>query len=304
MKKSDEILLKQLKPFGLRFVGEAEWALLEKAVDEAGSVTAVDATARYIIEKASFASRSEAARYAANMRWRGSNPKGLEGAQEEARAKAGAESKSPTDRAMDRERARLEERRAARTEGEKPKEDKAAKKQRVSEIRATLKDKDISDLAGAIRREFRAQGKQIPPALRPYLDAMGSLSSVKDRYFEDTGASVVAYALSNMGTFKGDVAAAIKEELKARLKGQSFVPEKGSGPKQSMEGASSSATQSKGSSKQVISPSEAQIVVETMSSKTADYYREAREKKGMTHTEAYREAKNRAAAERSGKRKR
>lgn len=277
MKKSDEILLNGLKPFGLRFVGEAEWALLEKAVDEAGSITAVDSTVRYILEKASFASRSEAARYAANMRWRGSNPKGLEGAQADARAKAEAPTKqviSPEEaqivvetlnsdtasiyrrmreqegkthseayseakaeaaaarrakagfqditkppRGLNRAGAEAKAERQAAAEGEKPKEDKAAKKQRVAEIRSTLKDKDLSGIAGAIRREFRSQGKQIPPALAPYLDAMGSLGSVKDRYFEDSGSSIVAYALSNMGSFKGDAAAAIKEELKARLKG-------------------------------------------------------------------------------------
>lgn len=255
MKKADEILLKRLQPFALAFVSESDWALLEKAVDEAGSILAVDATARYIIEKASFASRSEAARYAANMRWRGSNPKGLEGAQEEARAKAEAPTKqviSPEEAQIIRETMSIktqgyyQEARAkgmthteayrdakdrAAAEWKKPAggskgteaaagDDKAAKKERVAQIRSTLKDKDLSGIASVIRREFRSQGKQIPPALAPYLDALGSLSSVEDRYFEDRGTWIVAYALSNMGSFKGETAAAIKEELKARLKGK------------------------------------------------------------------------------------
>jgi hypothetical protein len=60
--------------------------------------------------------------------------------------------------------------------------------------------------------------KPVNYAAKPYLDAMTSLESVKDNYGADSGYSVVAYFLANAGTWKGDVARAVKTELKKRLK--------------------------------------------------------------------------------------
>ena len=51
----------------------------------------------------------------------------------------------------------------------------------------------------------------------PYLEAMGSLSSVTDRYFEDDGRTIVAYFLANATTWRGEVARRVKAELKAML---------------------------------------------------------------------------------------
>lgn len=52
----------------------------------------------------------------------------------------------------------------------------------------------------------------------PYLDAMGSLDSIKDSFFEDSGESVVLYFLANAQTWRGDTARRIKAELKAMTK--------------------------------------------------------------------------------------
>lgn len=52
----------------------------------------------------------------------------------------------------------------------------------------------------------------------PYLDAMHSLNSVTDNYYEDSGRSVVLYFLSNASTWRGDTAKRVKAELKAMLK--------------------------------------------------------------------------------------
>ena len=52
----------------------------------------------------------------------------------------------------------------------------------------------------------------------PYLDAMRELSSITDKYYYDSGESVVRYFLANATTWKGDTARAIKAELKAMLK--------------------------------------------------------------------------------------
>ena len=53
----------------------------------------------------------------------------------------------------------------------------------------------------------------------PYLDAMHSLQSIRDKYYFDTAESVVRYFLANATTWKGETARAIKSELKTLLKG-------------------------------------------------------------------------------------
>lgn len=54
---------------------------------------------------------------------------------------------------------------------------------------------------------------------RDYIQAMELLNKITDQYFADSAASVVRYALSNMSTWRGDQARAIKAELKDLLKG-------------------------------------------------------------------------------------
>ena len=51
----------------------------------------------------------------------------------------------------------------------------------------------------------------------PYLDAMRTLDSCADVYGLDSGDSVVRYALSNLGAWRGDFARAIKAELREHL---------------------------------------------------------------------------------------
>jgi hypothetical protein len=53
----------------------------------------------------------------------------------------------------------------------------------------------------------------------PYLDAMHSLQSIRDRYYFDDAESVVRYSLANANSWKGETARAIKAELKTLLKG-------------------------------------------------------------------------------------
>ena len=52
----------------------------------------------------------------------------------------------------------------------------------------------------------------------PYLEAMGSLSSINDNYFDDSARSIVMYFLANASTFRGEQAKALKAELKAMIK--------------------------------------------------------------------------------------
>ena len=53
----------------------------------------------------------------------------------------------------------------------------------------------------------------------PYLDAMHSLQSIRDKYYFDDAETVVRYFLANANSWKGETARAIKSELKTLLKG-------------------------------------------------------------------------------------
>ena len=52
----------------------------------------------------------------------------------------------------------------------------------------------------------------------PYLQAMSTLSDIKQPYGYDSGESIVRYFLSNATSWRGDTARRIKSELKEMLK--------------------------------------------------------------------------------------
>lgn len=52
----------------------------------------------------------------------------------------------------------------------------------------------------------------------PYLEAMGSLNQITDRYLWDDGYDIVMYFLANATTWRGETARTIKAELKNILK--------------------------------------------------------------------------------------
>ena len=72
----------------------------------------------------------------------------------------------------------------------------------------------ISEIAG----EIESTWANVNYAARPYLDAMHSLSSVRDYFGSDSADSVVIYFLSNARAYRGDDAKRIKAELKAMVK--------------------------------------------------------------------------------------
>lgn len=59
-----------------------------------------------------------------------------------------------------------------------------------------------------------------PPnyAAKPYILAMGQLSSIEEIYGADSARSIVQYFLSNANTWRGDHAKRIKAELREMLK--------------------------------------------------------------------------------------
>lgn len=72
----------------------------------------------------------------------------------------------------------------------------------------------VAELAELVRRDW---GTKLSPCAAPYLDAMLTLRSVDDAYYNDSGRSVVLYFLSNAGSWRGEVARAVKAELKRRV---------------------------------------------------------------------------------------
>jgi Arc/MetJ-type ribon-helix-helix transcriptional regulator len=75
MKPADKVFLDGLRKSVCDHIPQEHWDLVVKAVNDAGDIRDVTGYARTIIlegvEKGRFASRSEAGRYAANMRWQG-----------------------------------------------------------------------------------------------------------------------------------------------------------------------------------------------------------------------------------------
>ena len=77
-----------------------------------------------------------------------------------------------------------------------------------------MKDLKIHEIAKIIRTDWKKPNY----AAVPYLDAMSSLKSVNDDYYNDSGKSVVLYFLSNASTWRGPAAREIKKELNRRCK--------------------------------------------------------------------------------------
>ena len=70
-----------------------------------------------------------------------------------------------------------------------------------------------------IAQEIKADwGAKVNYGAVPYLDAMTQLSTIDDRYYDDTADSVVRYFLCNANTWRGEVARRVKKELNQILK--------------------------------------------------------------------------------------
>ena len=84
----------------------------------------------------------------------------------------------------------------------------------AEEVPSNLKQMSISDIAFLISQDWR----NVKYTAKPYLEAMYSLGSVNDTYIMDSGKSIVARFLSNSSSWRGDIANAVKAELKRRLR--------------------------------------------------------------------------------------
>lgn len=68
-----------------------------------------------------------------------------------------------------------------------------------------------------IAQEIRADWTKPAQSAMPYLEAMGQLATIHDRYYYDSAVSVVLYFLSNASTWRGAKAKNVKAELKAMV---------------------------------------------------------------------------------------
>jgi hypothetical protein len=73
----------------------------------------------------------------------------------------------------------------------------------------------IMQTISTIAREISRDWKNVNYAAKPYLEAMRSLDSVNDSYYQDSAKSVVSYFLANASGYRGDTAKAHKAALKA-----------------------------------------------------------------------------------------
>jgi hypothetical protein len=71
-----------------------------------------------------------------------------------------------------------------------------------------------------IAKEIRQDWKNVYFGAVPYLQAMESLNSITDKFYYDSGESVVAYFLANANSWRGETARRIKKELNDMLKGK------------------------------------------------------------------------------------
>ena len=81
-------------------------------------------------------------------------------------------------------------------------------------ITMNLENKSIAELAAIIRKDWQ----KVNFAAKPYLSAMDCMSDINHSFGFDSGKSIVLYFLSNASSWRGDVAKAVKLELKNRTK--------------------------------------------------------------------------------------
>jgi len=81
-----------------------------------------------------------------------------------------------------------------------------------------LSSMSLSEIAQLIYADYRKNKKPFDYAAAPYLEALATMQTISDNYGLDSGSSIVAYLLSNLQTWKGDVAREVKKELNRRLK--------------------------------------------------------------------------------------
>jgi hypothetical protein len=72
----------------------------------------------------------------------------------------------------------------------------------------------LNEIAAEIQRDW---GSKMSGVAKPYVDAMATLHSIRDKYHGDTAVEVVARFVGVAGTWRGATARRIKTELRGIL---------------------------------------------------------------------------------------
>jgi hypothetical protein len=82
-----------------------------------------------------------------------------------------------------------------------------------------MKDSNITPRAiHSIATDISREWKNVYYGAVPYLNAMKSLNSISEDYYEDRAETIIIYFLANASTFRGEKARALKLELNNLLK--------------------------------------------------------------------------------------
>ena len=76
---------------------------------------------------------------------------------------------------------------------------------------------NISQIAQIVKNDW----KKVYFGAVPYLNAMQSLNTIHDHYYEDSAESIVNYFLANATTWRGETARQVKTKLKQLVEQQS-----------------------------------------------------------------------------------
>lgn len=86
------------------------------------------------------------------------------------------------------------------------------------DIISSLPSLNLAGLARVVRQDWQKDGRSnVNFAARPYLSAMQDLNSLNDFFGCDSASSIVNYFLCNASGWRGEIAKAVKAELKRRI---------------------------------------------------------------------------------------
>lgn len=81
----------------------------------------------------------------------------------------------------------------------------------------------LYEIAAEIRADYAAKGKPVHYAAKPYVDALTTMpvhTDLRSRFYDDPVDELVIRLLGNLGTWRGETATRVKDELKAALADQ------------------------------------------------------------------------------------
>lgn len=76
---------------------------------------------------------------------------------------------------------------------------------------------EMGRIVSEIAYDIQNNWKPVHAYAAPYVSAMRELIKITDKYILDSGSSVIAYALANMNTWRGEKAREVKHELNTLL---------------------------------------------------------------------------------------